>query len=155
MSIFSLTGFAAELTRLAIEMPKATHAALEDGAQMIEEEAKKSLGEYQGGAGPFAAWAPLAESTLADKDRKGFDTPSPLLREGDMRDSIEHVVDGDKAFIGSNSDVAVDQELGTSRMPPRSFLGRAAAVMGEKIAKHTGRIAHSHLTGDGVRVPIE
>jgi hypothetical protein len=33
-------------------------------------------------------WPPLAESTIRDKQRHGFPTPKPLLRTGEMRDSV-------------------------------------------------------------------
>ena len=45
------------------------------------------IGEYQPG------WPALAESTITSKAAAGFAVPAPLLRNGEMRDSIKHEVD--------------------------------------------------------------
>jgi hypothetical protein len=42
-------------------------------------------------------WAPLSESTIRGEQAHGFKKPAPLLRTGEMRDSIEYVVDGNLA----------------------------------------------------------
>src|SRR6266567_1055094 len=114
METFTLTGFAAFLGTLEAEMKLANHRALEKAAVIVEEEAKRVIGTYDYG------WPPLAESTLA---HKAADTP--LLETGEMRDSIEHTVTHEKAEIGSNDDKALWQELGTVKIPPRSFLAGA------------------------------
>jgi hypothetical protein len=93
--------------------------------------------------------APLAESTIRDKAAHGYKTPAPLLRSGEMRDSIEYVVHGDEGCVGSNSDVAVFQELGTSRIPPRSFLVSAAISSEDKIHRMAGASAVAALSGYG------
>ena len=68
-----------------------------------------------------------------------------------MRDSIEHKVISDKeAEIGSNSDIAVIQELGTSTIPARSFLAGAAAHEAENVAKEMARPGE----GDGGRQSV-
>jgi hypothetical protein len=48
-------------------------------------------------------------------------------------------VEGRSAFVGSDEDRAVAQELGTNRIPPRSFLAHAAAESGEQIADLVAR----------------
>jgi hypothetical protein len=70
-------------------------------------------------------WPQLAESTQRERERLGFAANEPLLRTGDLRESIEYTVLPREAAveIGSNDKIAVYQELGTSRIPPRSFLG--------------------------------
>jgi phage gpG-like protein len=109
----------------------AEHESLEAAAQMVENRAKGYIGH------PHAWWPPLTDETLKRKD--GVNTP--LLESGAMRNSIEHTVEFPSAFVGSNSDTAVFQELGTSRgLPPRSFLGHAAMESGEEIAKMTAKI---------------
>jgi hypothetical protein len=66
-----------------------------------------------------------------------------------MRDSIEHVVDGHEAVIGSDLDTAVYQELGTEEIPPRSFLGFAAHEEGHRVAELIGeRVADYLAQGD-------
>ena len=78
-------------------------------------------------------WPPLAERTVADKQRLGFvnrvSATDPLLRTGSMRDSIElrlvRFEGGASAVVGSAERKALYQEIGTRNMPPRSFLARA------------------------------
>lgn len=91
--------------------------ALEQIGRRVEVLAKSKLGEYQPG------WVGLADSTLADKVLGGWPIPSPLLRTGEMRETIHHTVYEKAAVIGSDSQIAVWQEMGTSKMPARSFLG--------------------------------
>ncbi len=129
MKEFSLLGFAAFIPSVIAAVNEAQHGALEKGAVIIEEEAKRVIGTYDYG------WTPLAESTLA---RKAADTP--LLETGEMRDSIEHNTDADgkEAHIGSNNDKAVWQELGTVTIPPRSFLMQAAIHKTDEVVKTIG-----------------
>ena len=116
-----------------IEVAKKT--AIHVMAQMIADEAKRVLGTYD------YDWTQLAASTQADRVQAGFAANEPLLRTGELRDSIEHkVVSDDEAQIGSNLDIAVYQELGTQTIPPRSFLAAAAAHKGEDAAKVAGKI---------------
>jgi hypothetical protein len=74
----------------------------------------------------------------------GYAPPdNPLLREGDLRASygskVEQTTMGVTGYVGSDSDIAVWQELGTSNakhpIPPRSVLGRAAFVKGDAVAR--------------------
>jgi len=129
MREFSLTSFAAFATGMIVEIDKAKHQALEQGAQIIETEAKRVIGTYDYG------WPPLAPSTL---ERKSADTP--LLETGEMRDSIEHSINakGDEALIGSDNDKAVWQELGTVKIPPRPFLMGAAQHKEEEVVRVIG-----------------
>jgi HK97 gp10 family phage protein len=116
------------VTRLAaaeVAVHVGAHAALERVATRVEQTAKAELGVYQPATGPFPEWAELADSTKADRVAKGFTENDPLLRTGALRDSISHEVEGLTATIGSTSDIAEYQEFGTSKMPPRPFLGPA------------------------------
>lgn len=134
----SLEEAARFLTARLAAIPAAEIAGFEAAATMIEEQAKSELGNYQPAAGPFAAWPELADSTKADRSAHGYPENEPLLRDGTLRDSIEHSVDAAGASVGSNLDIAVYQELGTSRMPPRSFLGSAAVTKGKEAAAAVG-----------------
>ncbi len=65
----------------------------------------------------------------------------------DLRDSIQHTVVGEEAHIGSNSGIAEDQELGTSRIPPCSFLGSALVQKTEEVVKIVGKGVSEALIG--------
>lgn len=129
----SIEQFLAHLTAAELALKQSSHRALDRAAQIIEEDAKAQFGEYQDQVGPFPAWTPLADATKANRVREGFPEDEPLLRTGDLRDSISREVDGNEAAVGSTSDVMVYQELGTSRIPPRPVLGPAALKNKEEI----------------------
>ncbi len=77
----------------------------------------------------------------------GQDHSVPWLRTGELRGSIGHDVDGAVAVVGSSSDVAVDQELGTSTVPPRSFLAATAAGGADETVTLIAAALARHLTG--------
>ena len=132
MTEFSLTGLATFLTEAMVEMDHAKHEALEKAAKIVEDGSKKAIGTYEFG------WPPLAESTKRDRVNKGFAEDEPLLRTGDLRDSIRHEVEGDTARVGSDLDYALYQEVGTSRIPPRSFLMQSAVHHRDEIVHEIG-----------------
>ncbi len=139
MEFKSIAAFTEFFATRDVAVVVAAEAGLEKSAQLIERRAKEKIGEYQEEAGPFPAWEPLSPSTLAEKERLGYAPPdNPLLRTGDMRDSIEHRVEGLEAQVGSNNDVAVYQELGTARIPARSFLGGAAVEKEKEVVELIG-----------------
>jgi phage gpG-like protein len=160
MADFTLFGLAAHFVELGAEMAVETHHALEHAAVLVETEAKAEIGVYQGAAGPFAAWQTLAPFTQADRVAKGFSANDPLLRTGELRDSIEHTVGVNEAEVGSNSDIALFQELGTrgggrgGPIPPRSFLGGAAFRKAPQIRDDCAIGAVQVLSGGGTRVRI-
>jgi hypothetical protein len=125
----NIESFVEHLGELVIAETLAARHALSKCARVVEKRAKEKFGEYQQQSGPFAAWAELADSTKADRERKGYADNEPLLRTGEARDSIGHTLSTSslEAQIGSNSDILVFQELGTKNMPPRSTLGGAMA----------------------------
>jgi hypothetical protein len=110
-------------------------------------------------------WAPLSPATM-----NGFYSPDagwikgkielgyvnqisatdPLLRTGELRDSIggeaEEVGIGVRGIVGSTSDIAALQEMGTSRIPARPFLGPALMLAETKIAEDLGHLAIRALT---------
>ena len=65
----------------------------------------------------------------------------PELRNGRMRDTIEHTVHsgGREAEVGSDDEILFFQELGTENMPPRSILGGAAARVAEDVVAELSR----------------
>lgn len=154
MPDMTLAGFIGFMARAHERIEDATHRGLERASRIVEDEAKREIGTYQDQAGPFGAWAELADATKADRVAKGFTENDPLLRTGDMRDTISHVVGRHEAAIGSDSEIAVYQELGTSRIPARSFLGGAAFRKAEEVATTLGHAAVLGLVGRGDRIEI-
>lgn len=75
--------------------------------------------------GPFEAWAPLAESTKADRIRSGYTEGDRLERSGKLKNSIQSEVVGLAAIVGTKSEIGFWQEVGTDRIPPRPFIGPA------------------------------
>ena len=143
--------FAAYLYEKTALLVEAEALAFDKIGKLVAKDAKQRIGAYQDEAGEFPAWRDLADATLADKAAKGYPVPSPLLREGDMRDSVEFSRSSDRVVIGSPSEVALWQELGTHgpragddgyHVPPRPFLGPALftnektciTILGEEIA---------------------
>lgn len=143
----SLLHFAKFLTALTVEEEYHRKHAMEEACKIVEKRAKEVIGTYDSDP----TWKELAESTQEDRSRKGYAPNDPLLRNGDLQNSIKHnVMLGPRSGhalsyaqgrIGSASQIAVYQELGTKRIPPRSFL-RASAVEKEHEIKK--------LIGDGL-----
>lgn len=152
----NLADFIVHLAAAEVALHAAGHHSLDKAAALIEKTAKDKFGEYQAGVGAFDAWAPLAESTVADRVSKGFTPDDPLLRTGGLRDSISREVTSTEALIGSTSDVMVYQELGTSKMPPRPVLGPAAYENVEKIVEiiGTGAMEAIEYGAAGAFVPL-
>lgn len=96
-------------------------------ALSVQDDAKSRIGHYQAG------WEMLAPSTIADKRSQGFLGPlpggdgdqNPLLRTGEMRDSIGCWSTPSEFIVGSTSDILKYQEFGTKTIPPRPVLGPA------------------------------
>lgn len=154
-----------------VEVKKALH----EGAEVIKQEAKDEIGHYQASSGPFEAWPSLSPSTLdgytngkgrhfPGKVELGYAPPdNPLLRTGAMRDAIEASVGDHEAVIGvpdrvvgsgtledperNVGDIAFWHEFGTTRMPARSFLGRAAHKKAKEVAHLIGRAFFCGITG--------
>lgn len=103
-------------------------------------------------------WPPLAESTIAEKTQLGYtgqvSATDPLLRTGDLRASISSSAEmtgiGAEGVVGSDSEIAKFQEIGTSRIPPRPFLGLAMMKAEPHAVEEFGHLAVELLT-PGVR----
>lgn len=150
MAEMGLLGFIQHLVGATVRIAEEEHKALERAARIVEAEAKHEIGTYQDTAGQFVQWAELADSTKQQRARLGFAENDPLLRTGELRDSIGHAVGDKEAVVGSDSQIAEWQELGTKTIPPRSFLGGAAYRKREEVAKELGRSAVMGLVGSGV-----
>lgn len=117
-----------------LELDELQRGVLDAVSEFALKAAKAMPGTYQDGVGGIPDWPALAARTVKDKERLKFAPPdNPLLRTGDMRDSLDRTVLKDEACVGSNSDVMVAQELGTSKVPPRSVLALAGAITTEHL----------------------
>src|SRR2546430_4626097 len=76
---------------------------------------------------------------------------TPLLETGEMRDSIHHHVDPHEpaGYVGTNNKIAVYQELGTDRIPPRSFLAGAATHKEHEIHELAARVMAGVMMRNG------
>jgi hypothetical protein len=75
---------------------------------------------------------------------------TPLLETGELRASIEWNSHGNEGHVGSNNDKAVWHELGTAKIPPRSFLVGAAVRMEPKIHIMAAKAVHAVMRGEGL-----
>lgn len=132
MDILSFVGV---LGRMAAGLAGEEHRALETVGRLVREESQRVIGTYDYG------WQQLAASTL---EKKAADTP--LLEEGKLRSSIQTTVQGDTAYVGSDSMIAVYQEMGTATIPPRSFLLEAAVHMEPEVVRILGGRIHAYLS---------
>jgi hypothetical protein len=143
-----LGGLVDHLTRASMVVDHNLHIGLEQVCWIIEDDAKALVGEYQPQVGPFPAWAQLADATKADRVQKGFPANEPLLRTGEMRDSITHeIVSSTEAIVGSKSKIMRYQEFGTDRIPPRPVIGPAAWKRRDLIREQLGAAIMSGLMG--------
>lgn len=131
----SMTAFLEHLEAEALLATSRQAHALDVAARIVQDEAKHEIGTYQSAAGPFGAWPELADATKEGRADKGFPENDPLLRTGGLRDSIERASTEYDAEVGSNSDIAVYQEMGTDKIPPRSFLGHSAVVKEKEVVE--------------------
>jgi hypothetical protein len=147
-----LAAFSEHILKTALAEEIAIRSTLGKCAKAVEVEAKSEIGHYQDEAGPFAAWADLADSTKEDRVRKGYTEDDPGLRSGEMRDSIGTAlsVTGLEAQIGSDDDHLAFFELGTSKQPPRSVLGTALVRKMPEIQEALGLTVFAALLGKGV-----
>jgi hypothetical protein len=124
-----------EFAKLLTDAARANEAegqGVVKACELVQKTAKSYIGHYDHPGG----WAQLAEATQEDRVRRGFSANEPLLRTGDMRDSIQ--IDaphrsGAEVYGFSNSPIARYQELGTVSIPPRPFLSTAAMEMTPRV----------------------
>lgn len=122
----TLEQFAEKLSQAAVKAPAIFESRFAVLGGKVAQDAKDLLGHYhRQNTGPFRPWKELAQSTKVERVYKGFTENEPLLRTGDLRDSISSVPTKTGFVVGSTSQIAVYEELGTTKIPPRSFLGLA------------------------------
>jgi phage gpG-like protein len=139
MAMLSLSEAAAIFAETAVAMDHIEHHCLDEGSKILQDEAKRVIGTYEYG------WPQLAPATQARRSAAGVEPNEPLLVTGELRDSIERDVQQHVAYVGSNNEKALWHELGTSRIPPRSFLAGAAEAKQEEIGDLIGGKFHALL----------
>jgi hypothetical protein len=146
MKTLTVQQFLNHLERAVARSPAVAVVALTETMEAVAVEARACIGHEMPG------WPALAPSTVAEKERLGYtgrlSPTDPLLRTGEMRESISASVDAATltGVVGSTDPVAIFQELGTERIPPRPFL--STAMLGaEPVAEiFFGRAAVKLLT---------
>jgi hypothetical protein len=142
--MMTLTELEAALMRSLKEITPAIEIGLDKVGTMAATLAAHYPGHYQPG------WAPLADSTIKDKQDKGFPVPSPLKRTGEMAASYaKHIELAElTVVVGSPDKKALWQEKGTSRgIPPRPVCEPALKNSLPYAADVFGEIAVALLTG--------
>lgn len=137
-----------ELDAMLVASLRTATVRIEVGLDKVGSLAESLAASYPGTYQP--GWAPLAESTIKDKQDKGFPVPSPLKRTGDMAASYKKELDlpALAMVIGSPEKKALWQEMGTSRgIPPRPVCALAVKNSLPYAGDVFGEIAVSLLTG--------
>lgn len=142
--MMSFGEFAQQLERAAVRARNEIDIPTEALMEHVKIEARAMIGHEH------AEWPPLSAATLADKAAKGFAVPAPLLRTGEMRDSIECEAElspeGAIGVVGSPDKIALYQELGTSRgIPPRPFLSTSLVKAQPEAERVFGEFAQTML----------
>lgn len=141
----NLSEFVSKLERIAdLEIPEAKRVVLSVSGQIIAEKAKELIGHYN----DFPEWSQLADSTKKERERLGWSPNDPLLRSGDLRESIGHETVSDNIeTVGSTSEIMIYQEFGTKTIPPRPVIGPASVLSGEEATKIVGKAVHEAISG--------
>lgn len=133
----SFGDLAKHLERVSKVMPRETAKTLEKIGKHVEQVAKDKIGHIQQASGEFNAWEDLKDATqqvhiqaIVDGDAAPDAGPnSALLIKGDLRAGLKHSVEKSgreqTLTVGSESQIAFWQEMGTDTIPPRPSIGPA------------------------------
>jgi hypothetical protein len=143
----SVGEFAAYLTRISRALDPSLREGLMAIGETVKVTAKAKIGHYQTEVPPYAFWQPLSSTTIRERLAKGWTPDDPLLRSGELRESIEFVVVHRTVAIGSDLKIAAWMELGTIRIPPRAFLGPAMIESKLENVQHLRRAVERAFEG--------
>jgi len=128
----SINAFLTHLARVAATLPEAQRHGEEAAGAGLAHHAQALIGAEA------ENWPGLADSTIAQKTARGqvgrISPTDPLYAKGDLRESISFQADTHGLVLGSTDPVAPFHEHGTSRMPPRPFIGPTMFVHGHAAA---------------------
>jgi len=122
-------------SRAALVQERVGQAALEKAGKAILEKAQGKFGHYQRATGEWARWMPLTQYTRDERVGLGYSEDEPLLRSGELRDSVTLSTEHGRIVIGSADIRMIWHEFGTTHMPPRAVLGPALYEMRNKVIK--------------------
>lgn len=137
----SLKAFSTQLQKVVGSYERREKNLLEIVGRFVTIQSKSIIGHRQYVPG-FAIWADLAESTKQEKEKLGYGNAGndwqPLLRTGEMRDSISYSVELHQVHIGSTSEIMVYQEKGTFFIPARPVLSLTMYKEKQKLQQAVG-----------------
>lgn len=116
------------LADLRKEFKRASRTMMRDLAEDAWSAAWRKFGTYTGNP----SWPQLAPFTQADREAQGFTPNDPLLRTGDLRESVMRRHGIRWAEVGTDDPVMIYHELGTWRMPPRPVFGPVVTQQAEQ-----------------------
>jgi hypothetical protein len=126
----SLGAIARHCFGIAVRERAADIAGRAEIGHVFVTEAQRRIGK------PSLLPPPLAPSTLARRAALGYTANTPLLMTGDLKRSIAWQHDGSReTSVGSPSKIALYQELGTPRIPARSFLAASGRTLDKRAFK--------------------
>jgi phage gpG-like protein len=141
MKFGSIAAFVAFLETRPRAVEEAEKLGLDAAGKMLRREARDMIGEE------IPQWADLAPATVQEKQRLGYtgqvSATDPLLRTGELRNSIDYEVGEHKVTLGSTDPIAPFQEHGTAKIPPRPFIGSTMYRSG----KDAGGLVANYIMG--------
>jgi phage gpG-like protein len=136
MNFLNLAAAAAHFHELKHDLDEIGPEIIKRACIMVWTEARRVLGTEGYG------WPALSPETLAHKTQSGM-----LKETGGLHDSIKWSSEGNEGRVGSDDDKAVWHELGTSRIPARTFLVGAAMVTEPAIHAMAAKAAMAVASG--------
>lgn len=148
MEFNSLDQLGNHFLKLAAMGEEVIHLSADKCGQIVENSAKAEIGFYQPERGPFVEWEELADSTEAEKARKGYMIEAPLFRTGqEIRDKISRTTDGGTSVVGCTSKLMEYHEFGTLHIPPRPVMGPALYMNIDRITIGLSKVAVAWVGG--------
>ena len=116
---FKIVGDDKVFDRIQKQLKAAPKSALKKIGQAVYSQIRLHYKNAEDPSGQ--AWRPLKPSTVRQKVRKSGKVV-PLVDTGNLRNSLNYRVDGDKLRIGYSARYSVFHQLGTKFMPKRKIL---------------------------------